>query len=220
MAVENSTGVMSDEEVVQRVRDGQTSLFEIIMRRYNQRLFRVTRSILKDDSEAEEVTQEAYVRAYEHLGQFQARSKFSTWLTKIAVYEALARVRSRRRTSQSDEYPEHLMESKQRSPEEQTYDSEMRSLLEGAVDSLPDEYRSILMMRDIEGMSTSDAAECLNITEENAKVRLFRARAMMRRQLVERAGMASSTAFQFLGARCDRLVQRVLERIDPAIRKS
>jgi RNA polymerase sigma-70 factor, ECF subfamily len=220
MAVENSTGVMSDEEVVQRVRDGETSLFEIIMRRYNQRLFRVTRSILKDDSEAEEVTQEAYVRAYEHLGQFQARSKFSTWLTKIAVYEALARVRSRRRTSQSDECPEHLMESKQRSPEEQTYDSEMRSLLEGAVDSLPDEYRSILMMRDIEGMSTSDAAECLNITEENAKVRLFRARAMMRRQLVERAGMASSTAFQFLGARCDRLVQRVLERIDPAIRKS
>lgn len=208
--------VISDDEVVQRVKDGETCLFEIIMRRYNQRLFRVIRSILKDDNDTEEVMQDAYVRAYEHLGQFQARSKFSTWLTKIAVYDAYARVRSRQRILQSDDYLENLMPSSQRSPEEQTFDAETRALLESAVDSLPSDYRAVLMMRDIEGMSTSETAECLNITDENVKVRLFRARAMIRRQLFQRVGAASSEAFQFLGARCDRVVERVFGRIVPS----
>jgi len=205
--------VLSDEQVVERVKNGESDLYEILMRRYNQRLFRVVRSILKDESETEEVIQDAYVRAYEHLDQFEGRSKFSTWLTKIAIYEAYARVKSRKRTSGFDDYMEQLMATSDRSPEERTFDSEMRSLLEIAVDSLPDEYRSVLVMRDIEGMSTSETADCLDITEENVKVRLFRARAAIRRQLFERVGAASSRAFQFLGERCDRIVHRVLERI-------
>ena len=204
---------VSDEQVIQRVKDGETFLFEIIMRRYNQRLFRVVRGILKDESESEEVMQEAYVRAYEHLNQFAGRSKFSTWLTKIAVYEAYGRLKSRQRTSGFDDYMEQLMATGDRSPEERTFDSEMRCFLEAAVDSLSSEYRSVLMMRDIEGMTTSETAECLNITEENVKVRLFRARAMIRRMLFDRAGAASPQAFQFLGARCDRIVQNVLQRI-------
>jgi RNA polymerase sigma-70 factor (ECF subfamily) len=204
---------VSDEQVVQRVRDGETFLFEIIMRRYNQRLFRVIRGILKDENETEEVMQEAYVRAYEHLNQFAGRSKFSTWLTKIAVYEAYGRVKSRQRTSGFDDYMEQLMASSDRSPEQRTFDAEMRSFLESAVDSLPSEYRSVLMMRDVEGMSTAETADCLNITAENVKVRLFRARAMIRRALFDRAGAASAGAFQFLGPRCDRIVQNVLQRI-------
>jgi RNA polymerase sigma-70 factor (ECF subfamily) len=207
--------VLSDEQVVQRVKDGESDLYEILMRRYNQRLFRVIRSILKDESETEEVIQDAYVRAYEHLDQFEGRSKFSTWLTKIAIYEAYARVKSKKRTSGFDDYMEQLMATSDRSPEERTFDSEMRSLLEIAVDSLPDEYRSVLVMRDIEGMSTSETAECLDITEDNVKVRLFRARSAIRRDLFERVGAASSHAFQFLGERCDRIVHRVLDRIVP-----
>jgi RNA polymerase sigma-70 factor (ECF subfamily) len=205
--------MLSDEQVVQRVKDGERDLYEILMRRYNQRLFRVIRSILRDENETEEVIQDAYVRAYEHLDQFEGRSKFSTWLTKIAIYEAYARLKSRKRTSGFDDYMEQLMATSDRSPEERTFDSEVRSLLEIAVDSLSDEHRSVLIMRDIEGMSTSETAECLDITEENVKVRLFRARAAIRRQLFERVGAASPRAFQFLGERCDRIVNRVLERI-------
>jgi RNA polymerase sigma-70 factor (ECF subfamily) len=216
MAVKDLTqeASISDEEIVRRVRDGETYLFEIIMRRYNQRLFRVIRAILRDDNETEEVMQEAYVRAFEHLQQFEGRAKFSTWLTKIAVYEAYARGRGRERLSDSETYWEDLIASTDRSPEERTFDSEMRSLLESAIDSLPEEHRAVFMLRDVEGMSTAETADTLNLTEENVKVRLFRARAAIRRQLFERAGAASRQAFQFLGARCDRIVQRVLERIE------
>jgi RNA polymerase sigma-70 factor (ECF subfamily) len=214
----HETGI-SDQEVVNRVRAGDTYLFEIIMRRYNQRIFRVIRAILRDDHEAEEVMQEAYVRAFEHLGQFEGRSKFSTWLTKIAVYEAYARTRSRERLSDSETYWEDLIAATDRSPEQRTFDSEMRSLLENAVDSLSDEHRAVFMLRDIEGMSTLETAEALNISEENVKIRLFRARAALRRELIERVGTASMQAFQFLGARCDRTVEQVLERINQLPRR-
>lgn len=205
--------LISDDQLIERIKDGETWLFEVVMRRYNQRLFRVVRAILKDQSETEEVMQEAYVRAFEHLSQFAGRSKFSTWLTKIAVHEAYARLRSRQRTSGFDDYMEELMTASGRTPEERTFDSEMHSLLEVAVDSLPDDYRSVFVIRDIEGLSTTETADCLGITEENVKVRLFRARAMLRRELLERAGAASPKAFQFLGARCDRIVEKVLQRI-------
>jgi RNA polymerase sigma-70 factor, ECF subfamily len=216
MAVKDlaSEAGISDEEIVSRVRGGETYLFEIIMRRYNQRLFRVIRAILRDDNETEEVMQEAYVRAFEHLAQFEGRSKFSTWLTKIAVYEAYARTRSREQISDSEKCWEDLIATTDRSPEERTFDSEMRSLLENAVDALHAEHRAVFMLRDIEGMSTAETAESLNISEENVKVRLFRARAAIRRQLFERAGAASAQAFQFLGVRCDRLVQQVMARIE------
>jgi RNA polymerase sigma-70 factor (ECF subfamily) len=216
MAVKDLTqeASISDEEIVRRIRDGETYLFEIIMRRYNHRLFRVIRAILRDDNETEEVMQEAYVRAFEHLQQFEGRAKFSTWLTKIAVYEAYARGRGRERLSDSETYWEDLIAATDRSPEERTFDSEMRSLLESAIDSLPEEHRAVFILRDVEGMSTAETADILNLTEENVKVRLFRARAAIRRQLFERAGAASWQAFQFLGARCDRIVQRVLERIE------
>jgi RNA polymerase sigma-70 factor (ECF subfamily) len=205
--------VLSDIEIVELIKAGETSLFELIMRRYNQRLFRVIRSILKDDDEAQEVVQETYVRAFEHLRQFEARAQFSTWLTKIAIYEAYAHIRNRRKASQPDEDWEGVMPSGQRSPEEQTFDAEMRVLLEGVIDALPPDYRTVFMMREVEGMSTAETAECLNISEENVKVRLSRARATIRRQLFERAGTTSSDAFSFLGARCDRIVQAVMARI-------
>jgi RNA polymerase sigma-70 factor, ECF subfamily len=208
---------ISDEQVIQRVRAGEKYLFEIIMRRHNQRLFRVLRALVRDDNEAEEIMQDAYVRAYEHLDQFAGRAKFVTWLTKIAVYEAYRRLKKREKTADHDQCMEQLMASRDRSPEERTFDSEVRTLLEDSIDSLPQEYRAVYMMRDVEELSTAETAECLDISEENVKVRLFRARAMIRRRLFERAGGVSTTAFQFLGARCDRVVRNVLSRIEPAL---
>src|SRR5262245_23005008 len=208
---------LSDDEVLTRVLGGDIALLEIIMRRYNQRLFRVVRSIVKDDAQAEDIVQEAYVRAFEHLSQFEGRAKFSTWLTKIAMYEAYARVRRfdyQNVDSISELEDEGLsMKSSERDPERQTFDGEIKHLLERAFDALPSGYRSVFMLREIEGLSTAETAECLEITEQNVKTRLHRARELLQRELYSAAGVTAKTAFQFLGARCDRVVAREVERI-------
>ncbi len=187
IAVQVKNAALSDEEVVKRVIAGEPALYEIIMRRYNQRLFRVTRSIVTNDVEAEDIIQDAYVRAYEHLSQFEGRAKFSTWLTKIAIYEAYARVRRidyQKVDSISVLEGQGLeVRSKGRDPEEQIYDGELKMVLETAVDSLSDEYRSVFMLREIEGLSTAETAECLEISEENVKTRLHRARVVLQREL-------------------------------------
>ena len=210
---------LPDEEVVRRVLDGDTAVFEIIMRRYNQRLYRVARAILRDDSEAEDVMQDAYVRAYQHLGQFAGRSQFSTWLTRIAIHEALARAQRRKRVDQlsanewKDGEGEMNVATSALNPEEQLSVSELGRALEGAILSIPEQYRLVLMMRDIEQMSTIETATALDLSEENVKVRLHRARAMVRKELFARAGAEAASAFGFMGVRCDRVVARVLQQI-------
>lgn len=208
----------TDEQAVERVLAGDSSAFEIIMRRYNQRLYRVARSILRDDGEAEDVMQDAYVRAYQHLDQFEGRAKFSTWLTRIAVHEALARAQRRSRIESLDAITGpngevNMPDTLTRSPEAQASGREVSRLLEEAMLSLPDGYRTVIMLRDVEEMDTAEAAEVLDITEENVKVRLHRARTMLRRELYSRAGATSSASFQFPATRCDRVVKAVFERI-------
>ncbi len=210
---------LSDEEVVARVLAGETAMFEIIMRRHNQRLYRVARAILRNDGEAEDVMQDAYVRAYEHLDQFAGRAKFSTWLTRIAVHEALGRQRRGNRyqevepMSEQEGDPMDRFASAAPNPEQQASNSEIRRLLEEAVEKLPDAYRTIFVLRDIEEMSTTDAADVLEITEDNVKVRLHRARALLRKSLYARTGMERKEAFNFQAVRCDRVVKNVFERI-------
>lgn len=208
---------LTDDEVVQRVLGGDIALLEIIMRRYNQRLFRVVRSIVRDDSQAEDIVQEAYVRAYEHLSQFEGRAKFSTWLTKIAIYEAYARVRRfdyQNVDSISKLEGQNLdMKSNERDPEQQAFDGEIKMLLKRAFDALSNDYRSVFMLREVEGLSIAETAECLEISEDNVKTRLHRARGQLQRELYSAAGATARTAFQFLGAQCDQVVARVMERI-------
>ena len=210
---------LSDEEVVTRVLAGEKSMFEIVMRRYNQRLYRVARAILHDDGEAEDVMQDAYVRAYEHLDQFAGRAKFSTWLTRIAVHEALARQRRGDRyqefepMSEIDGDPMDGFASMALTPEEQVSNSETRSLLEKAVENLPEAYRTVFVLRDIEEMSTTDTANALEISEENVKVRLHRARGALRKTLYDRAGLERKEAFNLHAVRCDRVVKKVFERV-------
>ena len=216
-----STETLPDEEVVRRVLEGETPLFELIMRRYNQRLYRVARAILRDDAEAEDVMQDAYVRAYEHLAQFAGRSQFATWLTRIAIHEALARSKNRRRTEQFGAKDgngvtinaEASLEANTLNPEEQLKVSELGRALEDALLSIPEQYRLVLMMRDVEQLNTQETAAALALSEENVKVRLHRARAMVRKDLFAQAGTEAPTAFGFMGVRCDRVVARVMGKI-------
>jgi RNA polymerase sigma-70 factor (ECF subfamily) len=209
----------SDDELVRWILAGETGLFELLMRRYNQRLYRAARAILRDDAEAEDVAQDAWVRAYQHLRQFEGRASFSTWLTRIGVHEALSRLRRRSRKEEIDGMTESRRDSldavstSASTPEQLASNNEARSLLEQAIDSLPDAYRETFVLRDVEGMSTAETAESLSISEENVKTRLHRARALLRKELYARAGATSSTAFHFLGARCDRMVTDVMDRI-------
>lgn len=208
----------SDEEVVLRVRAGQIDLFEILMRRYNQRIYRLARAVLRTDDEAEDVTQEAWVRAYAHLGQFEGRAKFSTWLGRITIHEAWARMRRSRRfeTLEPDargEERELKEASVNPNPAGATYGREVRLLVQEAVDALPEGYRTVFVLRQIEELSTAETAECLELSEETVKTRLHRARAALREQLLEKAGPGIRQAFPFLGHRCDRMVETVLARI-------
>jgi RNA polymerase sigma-70 factor (ECF subfamily) len=208
----------TDEEVVERVKGGNTALYEIIMRRYNQRLYRVARAILRDDAEAEDVMQDAYVRAYQHLDQFAGRATFATWLTRIAVNEALARVKLRKRIDQLDEEEENgggFMGLTDATPEAAASTAETTQLLEEALLHLPEQYRAVVMLRDVEEMNTAETAAALDLTEENVKVRLHRGRLMVRNWLMERVGANCKSAFPFMGERCDRVVAAVFSRISP-----
>ncbi|MDW5264646.1 MULTISPECIES: RNA polymerase sigma factor [Acidobacteriaceae] len=209
---------LTDEEVIDRVRAGDLAMYEVIMRRYNQRLYRIARAILHDDGEAEDVMQDAYVRAYTHLEQFAGRSAFSTWLSRIAVHEALTRLRSRNRHPQVDvtdydgeismKTPSNLLD-----PEMNASTDQLREFLEEAVLNLPENYRTVIMLRDIEELSTAETAQALDLTEENVKIRLHRGHGMMRNWLFERVGPAAKEAFPFMGVRCDRVVQKVFDRL-------
>ena len=208
---------LDDEAIVTRVLGGETALFEILMRRYNQRLYRVALAILGNDGEAEDVMQDAYVRAYTHLAQFAGAARFSTWLTRIAVYEALARARRRRRVvemdAMTDPAKENLTRSSARDPEARAIERDLRTVLEEALRTLPDLYRPVVLLRDVEGLTTAEAADCLGLSEPLVKVRLHRGRALLRRDLAGRARGVLAGAFPFHLSRCDRVVSAVLRRI-------
>lgn len=208
---------LSDEQIAAQVLGGQTALFEVLMRRHNERLYRAVRAILRDEREVEDVMQQAYVNGYAHLRQFDGRAKFSTWLTRIAVNEALSRARKRGRYQQLDEdaddSQETFMSAQPPDPERQAMTRELSVILESAIDQLPDGCREVFMLRSVEGLSTLETAEILGISEDAVKARQSRARSALRRQLLERAGAAESTAFPFLRPRCDRVVAAVLARI-------
>jgi RNA polymerase sigma-70 factor (ECF subfamily) len=210
---------LSDEEVVRRVLAGERQLFEILMRRYNRRLYRVARGIVHDDDEAEDVVQDAYVRAFHHLDQFAEKARIATWLTRIAVYDAMARTRRRGRIVEMDAMPEIRKESipslrsAELDPEQRAIQRDLRSVLEAAIDDMPPTYRLVLMLRDVEGLSTAATAECLNLEIPAVKTRLHRARGLLRHRITEQASTACREAFAFDGGRCDRMVEAVLARI-------
>ena len=211
-----------DREVVARVVAGDSPLFEVLVRRYNQRVYRVARSIV-GEQEAEDVMQHAYVRAFEHLRTFDGRSTFSTWVTKIAVYEALARNRKRRRLVSlpaAEALPREPVATRRpiasprpASPSESAARRELRSVLRSAIERLPENLRLVFVLRDVEELDTAQTAETLGISPSNVKVRLHRARAMLRSDLTRALGAELQEVFSFHLDRCDRVVAGVFRQL-------
>lgn len=210
--------LQSDEQLVARVRAGETCLFEVLMRRNNQRLYRAVRAILRDESDVEDVMQQAYVAAFTHLGQFAGAARFATWLLRIGMNEAKARLRGRRRHLVSIDDPQsddviREDEPMPTTPEDRAAGRELAALLEETVDRLPELYREVFMLRLVEELSTADTAAVLGLGEEAVKQRLHRARAMVQQAIEARLGASAQGAFSFQAPRCDRVVAAVMARI-------
>ena len=217
-ALDASPSEFSDDEVVARVRGGDLLLFEILMRRHNRTIFRAARAILRSDDEAEDVMQHAYVRAFEHLGEYQGRARFATWVTRIAVYEAFKRLRQQKRLDALDESSEEdqAMTAHSPTPEQQVSDQELRVITEAAIDQLPCDFRTVFVLRAVEQMSVADVAESLDIPEDTVKTRYFRARMRLRKNLLQRLQGAETQTFGFHLSRCDRVVAAVMSVLSGA----
>ena len=206
--------ILIDDEIIARILHGEKDLYSIIVRRYNQRLYRVGMSIINDDVEVEDAMQVAYINAYENLGKFGFRSSFPTWLTRILINECLLRLRKRKKSiSMNDENMENVMRQNKepRTPVTATVNSELRSILNDAIRKLPEIYRTVFVMREIENMNISETKECLNISEVNVKVRLNRAKALLRDILSTQYSKEDILHFHL--SRCDRMVEKVMTGI-------
>jgi len=206
--------ILNDDEIIARILHGEKDLYSIIVRRYNQRLYRVGMSMINDDAEVEDAMQVAYINAYENLGKFAFRSSFPTWLTRIFINECLLRLRKRKKSiSMNDENIENVMKQDKgpQTPVTTTVNSELRSILNDAISKLPEIYRSVFVMREIENMSIAETKECLNISEVNVKVRLNRAKALLRDILS--AQYSKDDILHFHLSRCDRMVDTVMRSI-------
>jgi RNA polymerase sigma factor (sigma-70 family) len=201
-----------DHLLAAQIVQGKKELYEEIVRRYNQRLYRIARAIVKDDHAAEDVMQEAYIRAYNRLDSFEGKSGFATWLTRILINEAIAWLRKNKKMTymENEAFPD-MQEHSQNSPEKKLLNRELSALLENAIDSLPPRYRMVYVMREVEGLSIAETVDCLQLTESNVKVRLNRAKSMLREKLV--SYYQPSEAYAFHLTRCNRIASRVMKQI-------
>lgn len=217
---------MSDADIACRVAQGDRAVFTALMRRYNQTLFRAARSILKDDAEAEDAVQEAYLLAYRAIGTFRAEARLSTWLVRIAINEAIGRRRQRARRAEvvwlegteSDEAVEMEMTSNAlpEPPDHAAVRAEVRRLIEAGIDRLPDAFRAVFVLRAVEEMSVEETAAALGIPAVTVRTRYFRARSQLRETLARDIDLGVAGAFGFAGERCDRIVSGVLARLTPS----
>ncbi len=216
-----ATAFASDDlALAQRALAGDGEAFRAIMKRHNQRLYRLARSIVRNDGEAEDVVQEAYVSAFAHLRSFRGDASLTTWLSRIVINEALGRMRKvQRREQRSDQGVEAQviafpLNANHDDPERTMAQRQIMQLVERATDNLPDEFRRVFVARVIEGLSTEETADLLDILPETVKTRLHRARLLVRKQLDEQIGPVLMNAFPFAGRRCERLTEAVMKRLD------
>ena len=208
--------VVSDHEIISRILQGEKDLYALIIRRFNARLYRVGMSIINDDAEVEDVMQVAYIKAYEHLGKFAFKSSFSTWLTRILINESLLRLKKRKLTLHLNDL---MMNSEMSSfypvdgqtPASKTMNTELRTILEEAIKKLPEIYRTVFVMREIENMNIVETKECLDISEANVKVRLNRAKTLLRESLSHYYKKEDILHFHL--SRCDKMVDGVFTQL-------
>jgi len=207
----------SDLLLVQRSLARDAGAFRTIIKTYNQRLYRIARGILRNDAEAEDVVQEAYVRAFANLAAFRGDASLATWLSRIVINEALGRLRKRRRTVAMPENPEaqiiRFPLNPSDDPERTMAQRQILALVERATDSLPDIYRMVFVARVIEGLSMEETADLLGLRPETVKTRLHRARSLLRKALDDEIGPVLLDAFPFAGRRCERLTKAVMGRL-------
>ncbi|NGP88618.1 RNA polymerase sigma factor [Fodinibius halophilus] len=209
----NNYDSLPDKTLVKKVQEGNTKLFEIIIQRYNQQLFRIIRGYLKDRQNIKDVMQTTYLKAFSKLSQFRGEAQFSTWLIRIAINEALKKKKSNSRFSDlysvtDTQISDQKSSSREYSPDTQVIQKDMNTHLEKAIDTLPPKYRSVLIMREIEQLSTKETAELLEISRPNVKVRLHRAKNMLRDQLSEMLDEIDLLTFK--GEECDKLTEQVM----------
>jgi len=215
--------MLSDQEAVARINAGDTACFEWIMRRHNRRLYRIARGILRNEADAEDTVQDAYVKAFEHLSQFQSDGPFSAWLAKIATNEALGRLRRASSSSNSLSLDDPIQKEEANfmaeltfagpNPEQSAARGEFRRVLETAIDALPDVYRPVFILRGLEEMSVTETADCLNLESATVKSRYHRARKILQQNLAGLVQATAGEAFPFAGERCDRIVAEVFRRL-------
>jgi len=215
---------LADPELARWVAAGSHEAFAFLMRRYNQMLFRTARSILRDDAEAQDAVQDAYLLAYRAMGKFRGDAKLSTWLVRITVNESIARLRKRKRTAEvirldgeadlnSETTETDMKESSTERPESAASRAQMRKLLESKIDELPEAFRTVFVLRAVEEMSVEETAAALDIPDATVRTRFFRAKSLLRGSLSRELDLAYGDAFAFAGARCDRIVANVLARL-------
>lgn len=208
-----------EAELLAQLRAGRSSAYAALMRRNNQRLYRLARGILRDDAEAEEAVQEGYVRAFTRLDGFKGEANLATWLSRIVLNEALGRLRRRLPTVELSDAAAGLGDGEaglvqaEPSPEQAMARLEIRRAIEKAVDALPAPFRSVFMLRAIEQLSVEETASCLGIPGATVKTRFHRAQKLLRLALADQFAMILDGAFPFRGTRCDRLVARVIDRL-------
>ena len=216
-----------DMELVRRTAAHDHEAFRVLMKRHNQMLYRAARSILKNEAEAEDAVQEAYLQAYRAMGDFRGDAKVSTWLVRIAVNEAITRLHKHARRAEiihldgddlQDQYSseESMNDSPPELPERAALRAEMRKLLEARIDSLPEAFRSVFVLRALEEMSVEETAAALDLNEGTVRTRFFRARALLREWLSRDIDVAQGDAFSFAGARCDRIIANVMAKLAEA----
>ena len=206
-----------DLELAQRAMARDGAAFRTVIKTHNQRLYRIARGVVRNDAEAEDIVQEAYVRAFPHLESFRGDASLGTWLSRIVINEALGRLRKRRRTVAMPENPQaeiiQFPLNPSDDPERTMAQRQILALVERATDSLPDLYRMVFVARVIEGLSIEETAELLGVRPETVKTRLHRARHLLRKQLDEQIGPVLLDAFPFAGRRCERLTGAVMKRL-------
>ena len=214
---------IDDAELAGRIARRDPAAFEVLMRRHNGKLFRVARAILKDDAEAEDALQEAYLDAYRHIGDFRGGARLTTWLTRIVINHALMRLRKHKhdrivvpfaegRSDEPEPAEADVADERSESPPGATLRAEIRRALERRIDELPTAFRAVFVMREVEDMTVEETAECLGVPAATVRTRLFRARALLRESLARDMDMAIVDVFGFAGERCDRIVANVLAR--------
>jgi RNA polymerase sigma factor (sigma-70 family) len=205
---------VKDTTIIEEILKGDKQKYALLMRKYNQRLYRIAKGYLKDEATIEDVMQETYIKAYQKLSTFENRSEFATWLTRILINECLQRLKKLKRltlTDTNEENTETMNYTDHSNPETQSLNKELKGLLETTIAQLPEKYRSIFIMREVEKMSVAETCEALEISESNVKVRLNRAKEMLRNALMDT--YPAGSLFEFNLVRCNRIAANVLARI-------